>query len=193
MFANNFSRKAMTNTDNLLKGRDIPLSSYCVPVCAGWGQHSRLCCVLSHVPTLCDPMDCSPPGSSVHGILQARILEWVTTSFSRGSSWPRDQTCVSCVSSSAESDYKEGRALWWRAGTTLEELCPRLVGSPWGFMRWGWSKRCMLNIRGWRKREQHWQHFKLSSSMAESWGWGERLIGTRTLAKVAELGGLTES
>ena len=40
--------------------------------------------------------DCSPPGSSVHGILQARILEWVAISFSRGFSWPRDQTRVSC-------------------------------------------------------------------------------------------------
>ena len=47
--------------------------------------------------TLCDPMDCSPPGSSVHGILQARTEEWVAISFSRGSSWPRDQTWVSCV------------------------------------------------------------------------------------------------
>ena len=46
-------------------------------------------------PTLCDPMDCTPPGSSVHGILQARILEWVTIPFSRGSSRPRDQTWVS--------------------------------------------------------------------------------------------------
>ena len=45
--------------------------------------------------TLCDPMDCSPPGSSVHGILQARILEWVAISFSRRSSQPRDQTCIS--------------------------------------------------------------------------------------------------
>ena len=41
-------------------------------------------------PTLCDPMDCSPLGSSIHGILQARILEWVAISFSRGSSRPRD-------------------------------------------------------------------------------------------------------
>ena len=40
--------------------------------------------------TLCDPVDCSPPGSSVHGILQARILEWVAISFSRISSRPRD-------------------------------------------------------------------------------------------------------
>ena len=43
------------------------------------------------------PMDCSPPGSSVHGILQARIPQWVTISFSRGSSWPRDRTHVSCT------------------------------------------------------------------------------------------------
>ena len=47
--------------------------------------------------TLCDPMNCSPPGSSVHGILQARILEWLSIPFSKGSSWPRDQTQVSCI------------------------------------------------------------------------------------------------
>ena len=46
-------------------------------------------------PTLCDPMDHSLPGSSVHGIFQARILEWVSVSFSRGSSRPRDQTRLS--------------------------------------------------------------------------------------------------
>ena len=46
-------------------------------------------------PTLCDPMDCSLPGFSVHGILQARILEWAAISFSRGSSRPRDWTWVS--------------------------------------------------------------------------------------------------
>ena len=49
-------------------------------------------------PTLCNPMDCSPPGSSVHGILQARLLEWVAMPSSRGSSRPRDQTCVSFIS-----------------------------------------------------------------------------------------------
>ena len=47
--------------------------------------------------TLCDPMDCSPPGSSVHGISQARILEWVVISSSRGSDGPRAQTCISCI------------------------------------------------------------------------------------------------
>jgi len=46
---------------------------------------------------LCDPVDCSPPGSSVRGILQARTLEWVAISFSRGSSPPRDQTQVFCI------------------------------------------------------------------------------------------------
>ena len=48
-------------------------------------------------PTLCDPMDCSPPGSSIHGIFQARILEWVAISFSRRSSQPRDWTLVSLI------------------------------------------------------------------------------------------------
>ena len=52
---------------------------------------------LSCVRLFCDPMDCSLPGSSVHGILQARILEWVAIPFSRGSSRPKDQTQVSCI------------------------------------------------------------------------------------------------
>ena len=51
----------------------------------------------SAVSDSCDPMACSPPGSSVHGILQARTLEWVAISFSRGSSPPRNQTQVSCT------------------------------------------------------------------------------------------------
>ena len=51
-------------------------------------------------PTLCDPMDCCPPGSSVHGILQTRILEWVAISFSRGSAWPRNPTQVSRIAGS---------------------------------------------------------------------------------------------
>ena len=49
--------------------------------------------------TFCDPMDCSLPGSSVHGILQARILEWVAIPFSRGSSQPRDPACVLFITS----------------------------------------------------------------------------------------------
>ena len=53
---------------------------------------------LESCPTLFDPTDCSPPGSSVHGILQARILEWVAMPSSRGSSRPRDQTHISYIS-----------------------------------------------------------------------------------------------
>jgi len=48
-------------------------------------------------PTLCDPLHCSSPGSSVHGISLARILEWIAILFSRGSAWPRDWTWVSCT------------------------------------------------------------------------------------------------
>ena len=58
---------------------------------------TTVCEVTQSCLTLCNPMGCSPPGSSVHGILQARILEWVTIFFSRGSSQPRDQTQVSCI------------------------------------------------------------------------------------------------
>ena len=53
---------------------------------------------LRSCPTLCDPMDCSSSGFSVHGILQARILEWVAIFSSRGSSQPRDRPCISCRS-----------------------------------------------------------------------------------------------
>ena len=56
-----------------------------------WREFAQSC------PTLCDSMDCSLPGSSIHGILQARILEWVAISFSRGSSQPRDRTRVSHI------------------------------------------------------------------------------------------------
>ena len=53
--------------------------------------------VAQSCPTLCDPMDCSLLGSSVHGIFQARVLEWVAISFSRGSSRPRNRTRVSRI------------------------------------------------------------------------------------------------
>ena len=55
------------------------------------------CSVAQLCPTLCNPMDCSPPGSSVHGILQARILEWVAMPSSRGLSGPRDRTHIFCT------------------------------------------------------------------------------------------------
>ena len=54
--------------------------------------------LLQSCPTLCSPMNCSLPGSSLHGILQARILEWVAMPSPRGSSCPRDWTCISYIS-----------------------------------------------------------------------------------------------
>ena len=60
--------------------------------------------------SLCDPVDCSLPGSSIHGILQARTLEWVAISFSRGSSQPRDRTCVSCIAGRRFTLWATGEA-----------------------------------------------------------------------------------
>ena len=57
-----------------------------------WSESCSLLCLI-----LCDPMDCSPPGSSVHGIFQTGILEWVAIPFSRGSSQPRDWPQFSCI------------------------------------------------------------------------------------------------
>ena len=72
---------------------------------------SILCLVAQLCPTLCDSLDCSPPGSSVHGIFQARILDWVAISFSRGSSWPKHWTCVSCIAGRFFTSWVVGKAL----------------------------------------------------------------------------------
>ena len=70
-------------------------------------------CVLvaQSCPVLCDPMDCSPPGPSDYGILQARTLEWISISFSRGSSQPRDQIHTSCIEGSFSTIWATGKAL----------------------------------------------------------------------------------
>ena len=85
--------------------------------------------------TLCDPMDCSTPGSSVHVILQARILEWVAILFSRGSSQPRNRTPVSCIA---------GRFFTIR----VTREAPAAVHIEWylapqGFGCVGWSPRAL--------------------------------------------------
>ena len=70
------------------------------------------CLVAKSCPTLREPVDCSPPGFSVHGILQARMLEWVTISFSRESSWASYRTCVSSI---------RRRSLYcWALGSSLD-------------------------------------------------------------------------
>ena len=72
---------------------------------------------LQFCPTLCDPMDCSPPGSLVHGILQARTLEWVAIPSCRGSYWPGDRTCISYVSCTVRQVLYH----WSHLGSLLEE------------------------------------------------------------------------
>ena len=82
-----------------------------------------------HVPaqscqTLSNPIDCSSPGSSVHGVSQVRLLEWVAISSSRGSSWPRDWTCISHISCIAGFFTNEPPGKPWfrdRAGKTQAE------------------------------------------------------------------------
>ena len=69
--------------------------------------------VAQSCPTLCDPMDCSLPDSSVHGLLQARILEWVAISFSRESSQPRDRTGVSCMQADALPSEPPGKSFFF--------------------------------------------------------------------------------
>ena len=83
-------------------------------------------------PTPCDPMDCGPPGSSVHGTLQAGVLEWVTIPFSRGSSQPRDRTHLSALAgwearihhTSCLNILRGGIKDWvfWKQGSILSHL-----------------------------------------------------------------------
>ena len=64
-----------------------------------WFKYTKWSEIAQSCPTLCDPMDYSLRDSSIHGLFQARELEWVAISFSRGSSWPRDWTRLSCIAS----------------------------------------------------------------------------------------------
>ena len=81
---------AFSNQSCFIYNQNFPLAKQ--QLFLGHGMLLQLC------PILCDPMDGSPPGSSVHGILQTRILEWIAISSSRGSSQPRDWTCAPYVS-----------------------------------------------------------------------------------------------
>ena len=82
----------------IMPGKHICLAAnYEITLLILFSYRSVLFLVAQSCPTLCDPMDCSPPGSSLHGILQARILEWVAKPSSRGPSQPRDWTQVFCI------------------------------------------------------------------------------------------------
>ena len=102
----------------------------------------------------CDPMDCSPPGSSVHGILQARILEWVAIPFSRGCPWPRNQIPVSCiVADSLPSKPRRRPPGWYRC-------------KPNGEIRRGFTEKWDLNkdleeVREWVMQSPRWRNFQI--------------------------------
>ena len=80
-----------------------------------WDMWKCLKVLAQSCPTLCGPMDCivCQPGSSVREISQTRILEWVTIPFSRGSSWPRDWTWVSCIAGGFFTIWATRDALIW--------------------------------------------------------------------------------
>ena len=106
---------------------------------------SVLSCALLR-PTLCDPLGCSPLGSSVHGILQARILEWVAMFSSRESSQPRDQNRVSCITGSFFTTEPLGRPKTWK-----QPKCPSTE-------EWIKNKRYIYSGEHYLtvKKEQHW-------------------------------------
>ena len=104
----------------------------CVCVCAK---------LLQSCPIVCNPMDCSPPGSSGHGILQARILKWAAKPFSRGSSRHRDQTQVSYITG---SNLCLSCLLHWQADS-LPLASPRM-GSPSLWIQTTLTKLFIFNI-----------------------------------------------
>ena len=107
-----------------LVGRSFVLLCVCVCVCVCVRARARArACTHVHVQsclTLCDPMDCSPPSSSVYGIFQARILEWVAVPSSRGSSGPRDQICIFCI----------GRQILYHCATWEASVLLRILEFP---------------------------------------------------------------
>ena len=90
---------------------------------------------MSSCVSLCNPVDWSPPGSSIHGILQARTVEWVAISFSRGTSRPRDRTQVSCIAGGFFTTASPGSPL--RLGSSWSHIIlPLAVISYLSFKSW---------------------------------------------------------
>ena len=131
----------------------------------GWGPTVCMCvcvCVCVYLlvtqlyPTLCDPMDCSPPGSSIHGILQARILEWVAIPFFRGSSWPRDWIHVSWIANSFFTFWTTRETQWkWKGSCSVVSdssgphgLKPTRLLRPWDLPGKSTGVGCHCLLRG---------------------------------------------
>ena len=108
-------------------------------------------------PTLCNPMYCPPPGSSVHGISQARKLEWVAIPFSRGSSKPRDQTLVSCIGRWILYHWATREASWLNYYLVIQSesrsdvpdsLQPHGPYSPWNSPGQNTGVGCLFLLQG---------------------------------------------
>ena len=113
--------------------------------------------------TLCDPMDCSLPGSSVHGIFQTRILEWVAISFSRGSSPPRDWTCVSCIAGRFNnSATREAPCLIYTSVTKRKEKVTCSQKTQWGSVN-------RPSLPGTAQLSQWWCHIPEPPSLWGNW------------------------
>ena len=138
--------EVMTNLDSKLKSRDITLPTkvrlvkamvFLVAMygCESWTIKKAESEVTQSCLTLCNPMDCSLPRSSVHGIFQARVLEWVAISFSRGSSQPRDWTWVSCTAGRRFTTWATmeapKKAEHWRIDAFELWCWRRLLRVPW--------------------------------------------------------------
>ena len=130
-YAQAFSTNSL-HKENILKNtffdQKVLQEELCTSVSSCISLWSVEVLVTQSCPTLCDPMDCNLPGSSVHGILQARTLEWVAIPFSRGSFQPKDWTQVSCIAGrfftiwAREAQYEvwEGQIGLW---TELSQHC----------------------------------------------------------------------
>ena len=118
---------------------------YLSPFFAGW--------LLSHVQLFCDTMDCSPPGSSVHGISNVRMLEWVAIPFSKGSFWFRDQTHISWI----------GKQVLYCWATWEAPFSPRLGG---------FDHRDLFphSPGGWESE------IRVQAELVSSWGLSPRLV-----------------
>ena len=131
----------------------------------------------------CDPMNCSPPGSCDHGILQARTLKWVAISFSRGASQPRNWTQVSHIAGGFFTDWAMGQGFYssgekekaWWVSRSLN------MGQEWKFKHLVCVGRRALRKNGWvspwswprrQNPSRAWTSGTLSGASVSGWGWG---------------------
>ena len=113
--------------------------------------------------SLWDPKDCSPPGSSVHGIFQVRMLEWLAISFSRGSSWPRDWSRVSYISCTGRQILYhwttwEAPGGWLWVSSERKQPPTQLTRGPMKTLdlplrMWADNRKLTITQKGWKKQE----------------------------------------